>query len=562
MNRNTTVGLIKEFGAVVKNQTMSEMLRIKANDYMQQGLSESEVFSAVLKDVKDLNEALKVTALTETIDKYSKFEKSPAVTVNSMMQECGLSRSINAIKESNINTDPIVKTTVLRIEEALKRVPEFKFLPNFIEVLKPFAYDSTIKTAITEAADFMQKNAPRLIVLNSILEMKAVPSNMYNGIVSILEQALLDNNYSVDTLAMQLRERSEIPTVKTLINNLSHVEGRMNGTFSVGVGNANVMVESVIAPTAKIDSGVLVLLNGYLYTVTESDVRFAVETEKTKAVNEFFTFCQNFARLGFKHSRNGIKASGLRNIEFEMKNEGQDLNLYLNKVKVADPKKINYTELFIMENGGSRQFLASVFENLNFVNSLDFIKLMVSEAKSAYLINVGTETFVVENSTNPTITKMNNVQLHKYVLENFKYDIKSLFENDLNETEKQVEAIEKQKNELQENINKLEESIKTLDASLAKNLNEEDATKVVDLKFVIEKQINAFKDQYVSLEAKKKKLFETQTFAMGKNYNIDETVRLKDGRSGKVTGVDKHAGRYMIRTEDGKISPYRSHDLE
>jgi phage shock protein A len=139
--------------------------------------------------------------------------------------------------------------------------------------------------------------------------------------------------------------------------------------------------------------------------------------------------------------------------------------------------------------------------------------------------------------------------------------MKTLLENELDGVDKEIDAIEKQKDQLQENITKLEESIKSLDASLTKNLNEEDAAQVVDQKFVIEKQINAFKDQYVTLEAKKKKLYETQTITMGKNYNIDETVQLKDGRTGKVTGVDKHAGRYMVRTEDGKISPFRSGDF-
>lgn len=562
MNRNTTVSLIKEFQALVKNQTLSEMLRVKANDYMQQNLNESDVFTAVLNDIKDLNATLKVDALSETIDRYSKLEKAPAVTVSRMMQECGLSRSIVAIKESNIITDPVIKTVVSRIEESLKKVPEFKFIPSFIESLKPFAYDASIKKAITEASEFMQQNATKLIVLNSIFEMKSVPSNMYNSIVSILEQALLDNNYSADVISMQLRERVDIPTVKTLINDLSHIEGRATGKFNIGVGNNNVLVESVIVPSTKVGQGVMMLLNGYLYTVTESEVRFANETDKGEAVNEFYTFCQNFVRLGFKHTRDSIKASNLRNIELEMKNEGANLNLYLNKQKVSDTKNINYAELFVMENSGTRQFVSNVFENLSYVNSLDFVKLMVSESKSAYLVNLGTETFIVENSSNPTITKMNNVQLHKYVLESFGYDMKSLFENDLNDVEEKVDAIDKKKESIEDNIKKLEESIKTLNDSLAKNLNEEDANKVIDLKFVIEKQINAFKDQYVALEAEKKKLFETQTITQGKNYNINETVRLKDGRAGKVIGADKHAGRYMVRTEDGKVNPYKSSDLD
>jgi hypothetical protein len=562
MNRKTTVSLLKEFSSGVNNRTLSDMLVTKANDYIAQNLTESEVFSAVLKDVKDLNSSLKIEKVNETIEKYSKFESSPVVSVQTMMRECGLSRSIRAIKESASYSDPIVKTAITRIEEGLSKVPEFKFIPNFIETLKQFSYDPTIKAAVTEAFEFMQKNSTKLVILNSIYEMKAVPSNAYSSVVSILEQALIDNLYTADALSMKLREQVNIPAVKTLISNLSLMEGKQNKSFNLGLGNTNVMVESVIAPSVTSNGKAIVLLNGTLYTITESEVKFMEQAEKSQSLNEFYAFCQNFVRLGFKPSNGGIKATNLRNIEFEMKNEGSDLSMYLNKQKIEDAKNINYSSLFIMENGGSRQFLASVFENVKYINSMDFIKLLVSESKSAYLVNLSDSVFVIENGSVPTITKMTQPQLHKYVLENFKYDTRALYETELTDLEKEISGIDKERDELTENIEKLEGSIKTLDESLAKNLDEEDAAKVVDLKFVIEKQIIAMKDKYIALEAKKKKLFETHTVSSNKTYKIHEKVRLKDGRFGEVNGVDTHAGRYMIKTEDGKIKPYKHSDIE
>lgn len=562
MNRNTTVSLIKEFSSGVKNKTLSDMLVAKANEYIAKDLTESEVFSAVLKDIKDLNESLKLDTVSGTIAKFEAFEKSPIISVQTMMRECGLAKSIRSIKEASIYTDPVVKTTVTKIEEALTRLPEFKFLPNFIEALKPFGYDSTVKAAVTEAFEFMQKNSTKLVVLNAIHEMRIVPSNVYANVVSILEQSLIDDLYTADALAMKLSENVNIPIVKTLISNLSLVEGKKNKTFNLGLGNSKVLVESVIAPSVSVNGKALVLLNNVLYSITESDVTFMAQAEKSKSLNEFYTFCQNFVQLGFKHSHTGIKASNLRNIELEMKNEGQDLSLYINKQKVEDTKKINYTSLFIMENGGSRQFLANVFENINFVNSLDFIKLLVAENRSAYVINLNDATFVIENTTAPTITKMTPAQLHKYVLENFNYDIRALYESELTELEQEISGIDKERKELTENIEKLEGSIKTLDESLTKNLTDDDASKVTDLKFVIEKQIIAMKDKFIALEAKKKKLFETETLRGSKTYKINEKVRLKDGRFGEVSGVDTAAGRYMVRTEDGKIAPYTNKDLE
>lgn len=563
MNRDLIVNLLKEVNSKAKNKTISEMLLNEANFALGQNKPEAEVFASVLNSVKGLNETLKNDELTEVVEKYSKFESTPVVTLEKMMRNCGLTESINKIKATSIYSDAIIATTVNQITEAIRKFPEFRLIPGFIEALKPFSYDATIKEAIDSAATFLQKNATKLTVLNSIYELSLVPTNMYKNIVSILEQSLLDNTYTVDALKMKLREQIEIPVIKSLINDLTLVEAKVNKVFSLGVGAGATIVESVITPTTKLKDSVIALLNGKLVSIKESEAKVMedgdVTAEEKEELKEFLSFCTAFNALGFKSTNEGVKAK-LKNIEIELKNEGQELALYINKNKVKDPKAIDYGGIFVMESGNDRKAVSAVLNNIHFVSSLDFIKKVVTESKACHIIKLPTNTFVLENFT---LTKVGATKLHSFLNESYGYNIGLVMEAEIAEEEKEVDDIENKKKEILENIEKLEASMKTLDESLTKNLDSEDSQRVEDLRFVLEKKINSLKDSYIVLEQKKtEKLNESQIIKTSKTYSINEEVKLVDGRSGKIVGVDTAANTYMVKLEDNQIKPMSGRDIQ
>src|SRR5438094_617880 len=118
MKKELIVNLIKEVNSKLKNKTISGMLVEKANSYHTEGLSESEIFQKVLADVKDLNAAVKNAEVAEIVENYKKYELTETATIGKMSSEAGLAKMLAVIKASTAVGDPVVKTTITKLDEA------------------------------------------------------------------------------------------------------------------------------------------------------------------------------------------------------------------------------------------------------------------------------------------------------------------------------------------------------------------------------------------------------------------------------------------------------------
>jgi hypothetical protein len=559
MKKDIIVNLIKDVNSKIRNKTIAEMLVSKANDYFGKNLNESEIFNKMLADITQLNATIKNKEVSELVENYSKFKETDNVTIKKLASEICLPCKLATLKSSNAFSDPVIKTAISRIEETLKTTPEFRAIPAFIETLKPHAYAPEVKAVIQETQDYVAKNSSKLILLNSIYEFNMVPTNSYADTVKILEQALLDGQTSVDSIKMKLREKLEIPAIKRLVNNLSLVESRNTKGFNLGLGNGSTAISSIIVPAVKVNEGILTVLNNRYVKISEGMVSYVEPKEVFESYNDFYTFTTNFVNMKFSDTRDGIRAK-MRNMEVEFKNEGADLSVYINNKKVEDVKKVNYSELFVMESGSTKNMVSQVFENSDMIKSLDFIKKLAKSDKTAIAVNLESKIFVLENNHSGQVLEMTPVQFVGYVKENFDYDASPMFADMIDGTQMEVDSIEAEKDTINSDIAKLETAAQELD------FTEEDADpeileKANDLKFAIEKNINSLKERYIQLETKKKALLEHNIISSTKKHNLDDQIMTRDGRAGKVRGVDGATGRYMIAFEDGKILPIKESEI-
>lgn len=560
MEKSLIVNLIKEVNSAVKNKSLSEMLVSKANSYHQEGLSESEIFAKVLADVSGLNQAIKNTAVTQIVENYNKFKVAEKFTMRNLANEAGLFKLLTGIRASNAFADPVIKTTVTKLEEALAQYPEFRVIPTFIELLKPFSYEPSVKQAIQEAHTYMSKNGTKLILLNSIFEFSIVPSNVYKNTITILEQALLDNEYSVDSLKMKLRESLEVPTIKRMISNLSLVESKANNGFNLGIGSNRTSVDSSILPVIKVNEGIITILNNRFVQISEKETKYLEPKFVFENHGDFYSFVQNFVNLKFTSTNEGIRTK-FRNTEVEFKNEGAGVSTYINKKKIEDLKKVNYSEIFIMENVNSRKSIAHVFENTQYMKSLDFIKKISTPDKSCQTVQVGGKLFILENDNSGQIIEATPAQFVKYLKENYDYDTTPMFDDQIESEGQEIHSIDTQKEHVDGEIKELEHALSDLDSSTAGVEDEDVLEKAHDLRFAIEKNINSLKEKYIQLENQKKALLEHNIISSTKKYNLDDQVQTIDGRFGKVRGVDGSTSRYMVAFEDGKIRPVQESEL-
>lgn len=561
MKKETIVNLIKEVNSKLKNKTLSDMLINKVNEYHANDLSESKIFKNLLTDITGLNASIKSKEITDILESYSKFNVPEKMTLTNLANESGLFKLLTGVRASNSFANPVIKNAVQIVENQLSSLPEFRVLPLFIETLRPHAYDASIKAAVSEASSYLTKNACKVMLLNAIFELSQVPSKVYGTTISILEQSLLDNQISSDSLKMKLHESANMPFVKKMLNTLSMLESKSSGAFNLGTGSNNTTISALIAPSVVTnEKSIITVLNDRFVEIKSNEIKFLEPKNVFENHADFYNYVINFSQMKFTPTNEGIKTK-FRNTQLEFKNEGVSVSAYINRTKVDPSAPINYSDMFLMENLDSKNKVATLFEGINYMTSLDFIKRIEYNNRACNVINIDKKLFVVENNNSGQVLEMNALQFVKYIKENYDQDTSTMFADELDQTSNEINSIDDNKRVVNDDILKLEDALKDVDTSIADTTDETIIESAMDLRFTIEKNINALREKYILLDSQKQALLEHNIVSNTKRFNMDDKIQTKDGRFGKVRGVDTSSSRYIVAFEDGKVLPVTESEL-
>jgi hypothetical protein len=170
---------------------------------------------------------------------------------------------------------------------------------------------------------------------------------------------------------------------------------------------------------------------------------------------------------------------------------------------------MNLSELFVMEQFETRSKLTKIFNSLDTIVNLEFAKKIVNERldKDSLVFTLGETLYIFEKlGQTRLIKKMDGLQFHNYVMENFKYDVSELYSIQLEDNEFKLRELEEDKKVIESDLSKLELSISKLEEALTDStLSEEYQTQLSDLKVSIEKNVNSLKNHYIQLDQSKKK---------------------------------------------------------
>lgn len=561
MMKDKIVSLLKDVNSKFKNKTLSKILLEKVNLYHSDDVSESEIFNKLLDDISGINSAVNNKEVSSIVESYAKFKQPKKFTITNMANEAGLFKLLTGIRASNSFADPVIKQAVSIVENNLSSYPEFRVLPSFIETLKNFSYDSNVKKAVNEAQSYLTKNSAKILLLNSIYELRLVPTNTYSSTIAILEQSLLDNQFSHDALKMKLHESAKMPIVQKMLNTLAMVESKNNSTFNLGNGSHHTTISPLIAPSIVTnESSIITVLDNRFVEIKKDGVTFMEPKTIFENHSDFYNYTINFSKLGFKPSEDGIKAS-FRKTNIEFKNEGATVSAFINRNKIDPKKAINYSELFLLESIDSKNSVSSLFEKIDFMTSLDFIKNIATSSKTCSVVSIDKNLFVIENNNSGQVLQMNALQFVKYIKENYGHDTTELFTDELDQTTQDISSIDDSKRMVNDDIAKLDQALNDVDTSIQDTEDEAVIEAAMDLRFKIEKSINTLREKFIQLESDKQRLLEHNIVSTTKRYNMNDNVQTKDGRFGKVRGVDTSTGRYMVAFEDNKVLPVTESEL-
>lgn len=494
----------------LKDSITTRMVVESINNSILLGVSPAEVFESALKNLEQLSEATKNDNLKEVVSKFQSMAKTPAKKLKEMSAEANLSTKITALKESALAKDPMFLHTLAVLESGVNTQPEFKMIYHFVSGLSKYSYDPIVAEALKQVDDYVKANRSKLEIMNAIHEMRVASPIIYREACEVLENALIQGNVNSDSLKMQLRGRVNMPIVNRLINTLSMNESKQNGTFDIGVGNGDAKIHQVILPLFQISENEVgtIVDNSFVKISDEEGPTPMAATQVQEEYPDFFELYEAVNALGFKHVGDVYVAKlKTMTIGFEM-NEGT-LSFTINGKVIEDPNTSTVSEVFLMESVETRQKIANLYKNLENFAHLEFAKRLINErlGSDAYVFTVKDTIYVFEKlSDTRIIKKMENVQFHGYVMENFNYDVTELYSIELEEEAKKAKEIESEKANIEKNIGKLETSINQIDETLAnEQIDEAIVTKLTDLKIALEKNVNALKGQYITLDQSKKR---------------------------------------------------------
>lgn len=509
-------GLIQELTNELKNNSsISSSIAAKVvlesiNNSLMLGVSPDQILENSLETLEQFANEMVNENLKEVVANFKKLAEKPTASLQNMAKAAGLKMKLQAVKESEIYSDPIFKHTLAKLEQAVNSAPEYRVLGFVYEGLSKFSYDKKVSEVLESIATYFNENRIKIEVMNSIFEMRLVGPAMYGQACSLLEESLLEGIETADGLKMKLRTHSNLPIVSRLINTVSMLEAKETGSFNIGIGNGDAVVKPIIAPFYKVtESEAIVFVDNKFIKVSENEDPSQITVEEAQEFPEFFEICEAFNFLGFKESNSGIIAKG-RNLSVEFGlNENGTLNLRLNDSKVDDLSSIRLNELFVMESLDSRAAFSKIFNNLDFIVNVEFGKTIVNErlGRNSIVLNLGEDLYVFEKlGETRVVKKMKGLTFHNYVLENFKYDVSELYSIQLEERDSRIKQLDSEKSAIETNLEKLEKTISQINEALTdKSMSAEYQEKLNELKMSIEKNINALKNQYILIDQSKKK---------------------------------------------------------
>ena len=524
-----TKNLIKELKAA---QAVSEsrMLQMFVAG-LEANVNASGNIEQALADLAEVSEKLQNTELDTIVKKFNELSNTPAKKLKMIESGAAVLPKIAQIKESAAYADPIFKTVVASLEKYAMVNPEPIIIESVIAKLKPFSFDSTVKSVVSDLTTYVAENRATLAIFNTIADLKKAPNAYYAQVCEKLEGAILEGRTSVDALTMILAEATAQPVIKNLLNKLSQFESSKNGGFNLGSGNSSTKINPVIGVYTRTANGVRVLIENHIIDMNDEEEAEMVPFSSLPQEDEFTQTAKAYTDLGFKPTEHGVEAKGKANtIAFKVSPEGE-VSFEINGKVAEDLNSSEIYKTLVVETITFKQNVAKILENANMIAQFEFVQRFVTEGLQSYAINTEKSgIFVLDRQG---LKKYDTLGFHKYVAETFKYDVSDLFAIQLSERQEFIKSVNERKSVIKSDIAKLEESIAQLD-SVIEDADEETQDQLETLKHTINSSIVGLKDEYLSLDDS----LETDPMlgSNGSKYGVNDRV-MHNGEPVTITGV-------------------------
>lgn len=514
-----------------------------AEKSIQSGERYDLVFEKVKNDLIEVNKHVKNGSVKNILDQFRKIEFKPESKLKEFAKIANLSGKLKGIKESTAYSHPMI---AYKVNEYLGKinegVSEFTLYPSFVKDFSDHMIENSVNSAVKSITRILSENASDFEMLHAIHLMESHNSPMYSNVLPDLRNMLLNNTYTSDVINLKYG-KTGLPIISNLVNNLKLIESKSDGSFNLGTGDSNTKIRNVVAPGIK--SGPKSLLtyfdNKFIrinesnsldgseeevfikkggFTISSIDPRWVKENH-----SDFYDVCESFAYLGFKEIElyEGIETSQIRGFKLGLiPNSNRELDLYLNESRVVNTDNINLTEALALADDRTKKAVKKVFENIRSILNFEFIKTIKNDVTLAEstVFNLGNNYFLCQkpNLVERIWDPVDEARLYEHFMNNFRYDISSIFKSAVDRSVVENKMIEDRKHQILVNVSKLEESVKRIQNTI--NSKEVDINQISELERVkesIESMIEELKFEYTDVDLIKKRLNEKKSKKIDQN---------------------------------------------
>lgn len=510
----------------INSNSLVKMVVESANKSISNRENTESIYKQIKNDLSKINEHLNDQTIGILLSQFDKNEETTDAIIERMAKMGDLKSEIASIKESTAVSNPVIAASIERFESMLESTAEFKLYPSFINEFSKYSTEKSVQESVNAISKVLESNAEDLEVLFNIYEMSGIHSALYSGIIGDLKEMLVNESYSADIIDLKFG-KTNLPMVKSLVNNLKVLESKRNGEFTLGAGDSNNLIQDVIAPTVSVSEGTIITyIDDRFMKVEESkdkvegdnvhinEAGFAISTVNPQEVKEshesFYSLCEAFARLGFKQEGNSVVSNSIRNFNLGFAfNESKELEAYVNGTKIDKVEDINLSEALAMESSDVKKMVNTILENSQAILNLKFIKNIsnIATLAESTVFELDGNFFLCKkvDSANREWSKVDENEMYIYFKENYNYDISNIYGAAINEAEEKIKDVEARKAIILENVSKLEGAVTEIQEALkSPKLQKGAIPKLEKLKEGIESNISALKEEFIQLDLTKK----------------------------------------------------------
>ena len=553
---------------------------------------EEDYLKFVKESLASANAYLKNARIEDFLVKIDERLGDEAVTnvhtkVNRMYYEVELPAALQEIRESTAYAEPVVKKYVdfAMSEMQTTRVPYFKYLPGFVNTMAMYSMNETVNKWVTKFNQYIVENKKKLIMLETVHYLDGIGNGFYRGVTEKLKPFIVQTDYSSSKIMLEMKDFSSMPVIKDMVMALQAEEAASSDQFQLGPGDGNTRVYNYIGPVLKEDNNMVLFIDGTFINLTsnnvdEKNVRhvFGVSGDITvqelapehvyESMSQYYQLSKSFEYLGFNVDEKRVWTK-LRNIKVDFKvNEHGNLDLYLNDQHIEDPKAINFHQMFVLENNYVKNCSNTLFTNMDKVYNVEFVKLLVNESRNAatIVICVNEDYYVYDfiDAKKRDIYKADGFALQKFIFEKFGYDVRSLFNIQINDVKGKVGKIEEKKREIENALGQLEESHRLLGETIAKpGIQPKDMQLMKELREKVEREMVALKNAFVLLEDERAQTMGQRTPDAPVDYKAGDTVSFGDS-VGRIVSVPSSPSEntYMVYTTEGRTEKVEKDQMQ